>query len=147
MKNANHHNKKQKNMMKKLNKKNTMKKLTPDLFCTMRSCSNLSTMLEMVCVFFTVCLHSFKELHSQENSTFPVEWSSYINMTNFKTFSGSKIIQDLAETFCTIGEADLDALKECYGEFHSDDENAILRMILRKKTKYCRLNMYCLLIE
>jgi hypothetical protein len=67
----------------------------------------------------------FKELHSQENSTFPVEWSPCINMTNAKTLSGSKNIQDLAEFLCTIGETDLDVLKECYGEYINDDENDI----------------------
>jgi hypothetical protein len=46
-------------------------------------------------------------------------------MTNSKTFSGSKIIQVLADFLCTIGEADLDAIKECYGEYYSDDENDI----------------------
>jgi hypothetical protein len=77
-----------------------------------------------LCLFYSVS--SFlKELHSQENSTFPVEWLPYINMTDSKTFSGSKIIQDLAEFLCTIGEADLDVLKECYGEYYSDDENDI----------------------
>ena len=46
----------------------------------------------------------------QEKSTFPVEWLPYINMTDSKTFSGSKIIQDMAKFLCTIGEADFDAL-------------------------------------
>jgi hypothetical protein len=77
-----------------------------------------------LCLFYSVSSF-FKEVHSQENSTFPIEWSPYINMTNSKTFSGLKIIQDLAEFLCTIGEADLDALKECYVEYYSDDENDI----------------------
>ncbi len=68
-----------------------------------------------LCLLYSV-FSFFKELNSQEKSTFPVKWLPYINITNFKTFSGSKIIQDLAKFLCTIGEADLDALKECYGE-------------------------------
>jgi hypothetical protein len=74
--------------------------------------------------FYSVSLF-FKELHSQKNSTFPIEWLPYINITDSKTFCGSKIIQDLAEYLCTIGEADLDVLKECYGEYYSDDKNDI----------------------
>ncbi len=77
-----------------------------------------------MCLFYSVSSF-FKELHSEENSTFPVEWLPYINMSNSKTFSGSRIIQDLAELICTIGEVDLDALKECDGEYYSDDENDI----------------------
>ncbi len=77
-----------------------------------------------LCDFYSVSLF-FKEIHSHKNSTFPVEWSPCINMTDSKTFSGSKIIQDLAEFLCTIDEADLDALKECYSEYYSDDENNI----------------------
>jgi hypothetical protein len=67
-----------------------------------------------LCLFYSMSSF-FKELHSQEKSTFPVEWLPYINMTNSKTFSGSNVIQDLAEFLCTIGEADLDVLEECYG--------------------------------
>jgi hypothetical protein len=77
-----------------------------------------------LCLFYSVSSF-FKELHSQEYSTFPVKWSPYIIMTDSKTFSGPQIIRDLAEFLCTIGEADLDALKECYGEYYSDDENDI----------------------
>jgi hypothetical protein len=76
------------------------------------------------CLFYSV-YSFFKEFHSQENSTFTVEWSPYIIMTDSKTFSGSKIIQDSAEFRCTKGEADLNVLKECYGEYYSDDENDI----------------------
>jgi hypothetical protein len=58
MKNSNHH---------KKNRKNMIKKLTPDLFCTMGSCSNLSTIMEMVCVFFTVCLQSLQNSIHKKN--------------------------------------------------------------------------------
>ncbi len=126
-------------------KKLTMKKLTPDLFRTMRSCSNLSTMLELVCVFFYSVSSFFKELHSQERSTYPVEWSPYINMTNSKTFSGPNVIQDLAEFLCTIGEVDLDALKECYGECYVDIKNDIENDI-EKKDKVLLLK-YALFVE
>jgi hypothetical protein len=64
---------------------------------------------------------------------FPVEWSPYINMTNSKTFSGSNVIQDLAEFLCTIGEADLDAFKKCYGECYGDIENDIENDIEKKR--------------
>ncbi len=47
---------------------------------------------------------------------------------------------------CTIGEADLDVLKECYGECYGDIENYIENDI-EKKTKYCCLNMHRLLKE
>jgi hypothetical protein len=46
-------------------------------------------------------------------------------MTNSKTISGSKIIQDLAEFLCTICEANFDALKEYYGKYYGDTENDI----------------------
>jgi hypothetical protein len=86
-----------------------------------------------LCLFYSVSSF-FTELHSQEKFTFPGEWLPYINMTNSKTFRDSNVIQDLAEFLCTICEANFDALKEFYG-------------ILRKKTKYCRLNLHRLLKE
>ena len=86
MKNSNHHKKNKKNMMKKLNKKNTMKKLTPDLICTMRSCSNLSTILEMVCVFFTVCGKKEKQVTCQlkKGDAYIVHCKTHINKNSTK---------------------------------------------------------------
>jgi hypothetical protein len=116
--------------MKKLSKKNTLKKLTPDLFCMKRSCSNLLTMLEMVfCLFYSVSSF-FKELHSQGNYNFPVEWSPYINMTNSKTFSGSKIIQDLVEFLCTTCEADINMIVVFYGDIEKKDKVMLLKYAL-----------------
>ena len=42
-------------------------------------------------------------------------------MTNAKTLSGSKNIQDLAEFLCTICEADCNTIVECYDFVIKDD--------------------------
>ncbi len=81
----------------------------------------------------------------QEKSTFPVEWLPYINMMDSKTFSGSNVIQDLAEFLCTVGEADLDALEECVGECYGDIENDIENDI-EKEDKVLPLK-YALFVE
>ncbi len=43
-------------------------------------------------------------------------------MTNYKTFSDSNVIWDLAKFLCTICEVDFDVLKEHYGDIQNDDE-------------------------
>jgi hypothetical protein len=95
----------------------------------------VDNVLDGLCLFYSVS--SFlTELHSQEKSTFPGEWSKYINMTNSKTFSDSNVIQDLAEFLCTICKADFNTIVEYYGF-----------VIEEKKSKNCCLNMHCLLKE
>jgi hypothetical protein len=54
-------------------------------------------------------------------------------MTDSKTFSGSNVIQELADFFCTIGEAELDALMEFRGECYGDIENDIENDIEKKR--------------
>ena len=66
-------------------------------------------------------------------------------MIDSKTFSCSNVIQDLAEFLCTIGEADLDALKGCVGECYGDIENDIENDI-EKKDKVLPLK-YALFVE
>ena len=68
-----------------------------------------------LCLFYSVSLF-FKELHSQEKSTFPGEWSPCINLTNSKTFSDSNVIQDMAEFLCTICEVDINTIAVFYGD-------------------------------
>ena len=43
-------------------------------------------------------------------------------MTNSKTFSGSKIIQDLAKFLCTICEADINTIVVFYGYIEIKDK-------------------------
>jgi hypothetical protein len=64
----------------------------------------------------------FKELHSQEKSSFPVEWLQHINTIDSTTFSDSNVNQDLAEFLCTLCETDINTIVKFYGDIEKQDK-------------------------